>query len=81
MAIAEPKPVAPSDGVLDAIREIVGPKGWVDNPAELEPYLVEERGLFQGAWAAVVRPATAVEVGGVVRLWAGAGVAIGPPGG
>ncbi len=81
MAIAEPKPVTPSDGVLGAIRDVVGPKGWIDDPAGLEPYLVEERGLFHGDCAAVARPSTAAELADVVRLCADAGVAIVPQGG
>ncbi len=81
MAISEPTTVSPSDSVLASIREIVGAKGWIDGPADLEPYLVEERGLFHGACMAVVRPSTTEELAEVVRLCADAGVAIVPQGG
>ena len=81
MPMSEPKTSPPPGGVLAAIRDIVGPKGWIDDPADLEPFLVEERGLFHGACAAVVRPATTEELAEVVRLCADAGVAIVPQGG
>ena len=69
------EPLVPPD-VLRAIRDVVGPKGWIDEAAALEPYLREERGLFQGRCAAVVRPASTEEVARVVALCAEAGVPI-----
>jgi FAD/FMN-containing dehydrogenase len=73
-------PVAPP-ALLRAIRDTVGPKGWIDEAAALEPYLQEERGLFRGRCAAVVRPASSQEVARVVALCAEAGVPIVPHGG
>ncbi len=81
MALSEPKSVLSSDRVLASIRDIVGPKGWIDDPADVEPFLVEERGLFHGACMAVVRPGTTEELAEVVRLCADAGIAIVPQGG
>lgn len=66
---------------LQAIRDVVGPKGWIDAPEDVEPYLVEERGLFHGRCDAVVRPADTAEVARVVRLCADAGIAVVPQGG
>jgi len=81
MVTSEPNPLHPSDGVLASIQEIVGPKGWIDDPADLEPYLVEERGLYHGNCIAVVRPCTTEELAAVVRVCADAGVAVVPQGG
>ncbi len=81
MVTSEPNPLHPSDGVLASIQEIVGPKGWIDDPADLEPYLVEERGLYHGNCIAVVRPGTTEELAAVVRVCADAGVAVVPQGG
>jgi FAD/FMN-containing dehydrogenase len=67
--------------VLDRIKDVVGPKGWVADPAAIEPYLVEERGLFRGATLLVVRPASTEEVASVVRLCAAASLPIVPQGG
>src|SRR5512143_250367 len=73
-------PVVPP-AVRRAIRELVGPKGWIEEAAALEPYLREERGLFRGRCAAVVRPASTEEVARVVALCAEAGVPVVPHGG
>jgi FAD/FMN-containing dehydrogenases len=67
--------------VADRMRDIVGPKGWIDTEAELEPYLIEERGRYHGRCAAVIRPATVDEVSRVVRVCAEAKVPVVPQGG
>ena len=68
-------------GLLDALRAAVGARAVIDEPQALEAHRIEERGLFRGACAAVVQPATTEEVAAVVRLCSGAGVAIVPHGG
>jgi FAD/FMN-containing dehydrogenase len=71
----------PSTAVLAALKAIVGPKGWIDEPDRLEPYLTEERGRFRGRCAVVVRPANTAEVAAVVRICAEARIPIVPQGG
>ncbi len=71
----------PDPQVLERIKAVVGPKGWIDDPALVEPHLVEWRGLYRGETALVVKPATTDEVAQVVRLCAEAGVPIVPQGG
>ncbi len=66
---------------LAAMREIVGTAGWIDDANDLEPYLIEERGLFHGRCAAVVRPANTAETAAVVRVCAEAGIPVTPQGG
>ena len=66
---------------LDRIRGIVGPRGWTTDPNEMEPFLVEERGLYKGRARMVVRPATTDEVAEVVKVCAEAEIAIVPQGG
>jgi len=66
---------------LAAIRAVVGPRGWIDDAAAMEPYLKESRGLYRGHCAAVVRPAATAETAEVVRLCAAAGLPITPQGG
>lgn len=73
MALTEP--------FLDALRRIVGPTGLITDPADLAPFLKEERGKFQGSASALVRPASTEEVAAVVSLCADAGVAMTPQGG
>jgi len=73
--------VGPPEPALAAIRRIVGPRGWLDTPADMAPYLEEERGLFQGACLAVVRPASTDETAAVVRVCADAGLPVVPQSG
>ena len=65
----------------DAIAAVVGEKGLITDPAQMRPYLVEERRRFSGRAPFVVRPADTDEVSQVVRLAAEAGVPIVPQGG
>ena len=73
--------MAVSENLLAAIRKAVGPGGWIDDEAGMEPYVVEPRGLWRGACAMVARPDSTEAVAAVVRLCAEAGVAIVPQGG
>src|SRR5271167_1218154 len=66
---------------LQRIKDTVGPAGWVADPRDQEPYLVEARRLYHGDTRLVVRPAATAEVAAVVRVCAEAGLAIVPQGG
>jgi FAD/FMN-containing dehydrogenase len=67
--------------VLARIAEVVGPQGLITDPADMEPYIVDWRGVYRGTTAAVVRPATTDEVAAVVKLCADSGTPIVPQGG
>ena len=71
----------PPKAALDRIKAIVGAKGFLDDPAAMAPYLREDRGLYEGRAALVVRPGSTDEVARVVRACAEAGVPIVPQGG
>jgi FAD/FMN-containing dehydrogenase len=71
----------PEDTVIDRLKSVVGPKGWIADPADVEPYLVETRGLYRGAAALVLRPNTTAEVAEIVRICAAARLPIVPQGG
>ena len=62
------------EAILDAIRAVVGSKGWIADAGGMERYLVEERGLLRGSSAMVVLPASTGETAKVVGLCAEAGV-------
>jgi FAD/FMN-containing dehydrogenase len=81
MIVPQPKLMTGRADALQAIREVVGPHGWIEDPVDTAPYLVEERGLFHGHCAAVVRPADTGEVAEVVRLCADSGIPVVPQGG
>ncbi|WP_405229985.1 FAD-binding oxidoreductase [Lentisalinibacter sediminis] len=65
---------------LDRIREIVGQKGLVD-PAAADGYLIDERQLYKGEAALIVRPASTAEVAEVMATCYEAGLGIVPQGG
>jgi FAD/FMN-containing dehydrogenase len=68
------------EAAIDRIKAAVGPRGWIADPQdlELEPYLVEARGLYRGATRLVARPASTAEVAAVVRIRAEAKLPIVP---
>ncbi len=67
--------------ILDQIRALLGPAGFIDQPADMALYLREPRGLYAGETALIARPATTQEVAAVVKLCADGGMAIVPQGG
>jgi FAD/FMN-containing dehydrogenase len=71
-----PPSAAVRDRILGAIRDAVGERGVIDDPAEMQPMLVSWRDGFVGSAAVVVQPATTTELQAVVRICAEAGVPI-----
>src|SRR4030095_11112027 len=47
---------------------IVGERYAITDPAEIAPYLTEERGLYHGRSALVWRPGSVVEVAAILKL-------------
>ncbi len=70
-----------ASALVPLLREVVGPAGLLDDPADTAPYAEDWRRLYQGRTAAVVRPANTAELAEVVRRCAVAGVAMVPQGG
>ncbi len=66
---------------LQRIRDAVGEAGIVDDEASRDAYLIDERRLYQGAAALIVRPASTEEVSEVMRICAEAGLQVVPQGG
>jgi FAD/FMN-containing dehydrogenase len=71
----------PGEAFLDATKAVVGPQGWIADPAEQERYLIDERRLYRGRTAIVLRPRSTEEVACVVGLCHQHRVAIVPQGG
>lgn len=69
------------DEALQRIRSVVGLAGCLDAVEDIEPYLVESRGLYRGGTRLVVRPASTDEVARVVSICADAGIKVIPQGG
>jgi FAD/FMN-containing dehydrogenase len=67
--------------LLARLAGIVGPTHVLQAPADVEPYLVDHRGRYQGRALCVVKPGTTAEVAAVVAACAASGVPIVPQGG
>ena len=67
--------------VIDRLRAVVGSQGLITDARDMEPYIVDWRGIYRGATPAVVRPASTAEVAAVVKICAETGTPIVPQGG
>jgi FAD/FMN-containing dehydrogenase len=83
MAVRQPsiRTTAPHPDLLPRLAAIVGARHVLTEPGDVGPHLVEWRGLFHGACAAVVRPGSTAEVAAVVAACSETGTAIVPQGG
>ena len=71
----------PDSSVIAELKNIVGAAGWRDAAADLEPFLVEWRGLYRGKTPLVLLPATTGEVSAILAVCSQHGVAVVPQGG
>ncbi len=67
--------------LLDRLAALLGPKGYSEEPVDLEPWLVDWRGRYRGKAPAMLSPKSRDEVAGIVSLCASDGVALVPQGG
>ena len=67
--------------ILDRIAVVVGEKGLITDPAEIAPYVIDQRKYYEGRTPMVVRPATTNEVAEIVKICAESGTPIVPQGG
>ena len=71
----------PSESLLDAFANLLGPKGYSTDADAMAPWLTDWRGKYHGRAAAMLSPATTEEVAAIVRLCAETEVALVPRGG
>jgi FAD/FMN-containing dehydrogenase len=67
--------------LLAAIRDVVGDRGLLTDPADIAPFTEDWRRLYRGRTPAVIRPASTDEVARVVAICAAARVPLVPQGG
>ena len=67
--------------LMNRLQEIVGAGACIADAPSMAPYLHEERGLYTSKAAAVVRPASTLDMAAVVKACAAANVSIIPQGG
>lgn len=70
-----------SASLNDRLRTMLGPKGWIEQPDELEPFITEWRGLWRGSCTGVALPDTTEQVSEVLRLCAETRTPVVPHGG
>jgi FAD/FMN-containing dehydrogenase len=70
-----------SPALLDSLRSLLGPRGFSLDPEVLAPWLEDWRGRYQGKAAALLSPASTLEVRAIVQRCAEARVALVPQGG
>lgn len=67
--------------VFDALKSIVGSRGWSSDAERLEPHLTEWRGTWRGNTPLMLMPATTDETAAIVKTCADAALGIVPQGG
>jgi FAD/FMN-containing dehydrogenase len=67
--------------LIARVRDIVGERGVLTDPADTTTYTEDWRKLYKGQTPAVIRPATTYELAAVMRSCAAAGVPVVPQGG
>jgi len=70
-----------TEGLIAALRAVVGRDAVVTDPAVMAAHEVDWTGRFRGRAVAVVRPRSAAEVGEVLLVCGAAGVGVVPQGG
>ena len=78
-ALSAVKPIDSS--VLDRLKAVVGPGGYIEERQELEGYVTSWRDDWVGAVPLLLRPKTTAEVAELVKICAETGTAIVPQGG
>ena len=71
--------VAPE--VLDRLKQIVGPNGYLDDEADFEPFVTELRDLFRGRTPLVLRPDSTAKVAEILATCNETGTKVVPQGG
>jgi FAD/FMN-containing dehydrogenase len=67
--------------LIEAARAITGPKGVIDDAANVAPWLTDWRGRYHGRAEAIIAPASTAELAAIVTLANTHGVPLVPQGG
>ena len=75
------KLTAAQKNAVDQIKSLVGPRGYVSKMDEMEPHLVDWRGVYRGNAELVCYPINTKEVSDIVKICSAAMMPIVPQGG
>ncbi|MBT4040732.1 MAG: FAD-binding oxidoreductase, partial [Rhodospirillales bacterium] len=67
--------------LIKTLSDLLGPKGWLCDAEDVEPYITEHRKLWRGHCLGVARPDNTEHVAQVIQICAEAGIPITPQGG
>ncbi len=67
--------------ILAQIRDVVGPKGYCDDPTDIAPHLTEWRGKYKGQSGLLLKPSSTEQVSKVMALCTKGHIAVVPQGG
>src|SRR5262245_7280503 len=67
--------------LLDRLRAVVGSHGYLDQPTDVEPFLVDHRKLYRGATSLVLRPDSTAQVAAIMKLCNDERIGVVPVGG
>ena len=81
MTAAPARARAVPDAVIERLKAIVGPKGYLQDAADIAPYCVAWRDGWQGSVPIVLRPASTAEMAEIVKVCAETRTPIVPQGG
>jgi FAD/FMN-containing dehydrogenase len=70
-----------SADTLDRLRAVVGPHGYLDRAADIEPFVVDHRKLYHGSTPLVLRPDSTEQVAAIMKLCNEARIGVVPVGG
>jgi len=70
-----------TEDAVARLKAAVGPGGWTDDQAEIEPYLSEDRGIYFGKSPLMMKPANTAEVAAILQICNETGTALVPQGG
>jgi FAD/FMN-containing dehydrogenase len=60
--------MTPTANTLARFKRVLGPKGFIDDPREMAPFLVERRDRYRGHAAAILRPQSTAEVSACMKI-------------
>jgi FAD/FMN-containing dehydrogenase len=73
--------MSPAPELLAQLRAIVGAQGYLDQPADIEPFTTDHRKLYRGSTPLVLRPENSAQVSEILRACNDARVGVVPVGG
>ncbi len=74
-------PRPPDPQALEALRQVVGPGGWLSGAAAVAPYVTDFRRLYHGATPLVLLPRTVEQVSALLAICSRQALAVVPCGG